>query len=545
MFRQVVGTILRLAVRNADDWLPIRGSHSVPGLRLRADDRPAAARGEHAPPPLRVPRRLADADRDVAIDAVARVARGRAGAGGRGRPAGRCGAGPPRHRRRRGVDQGNDARDGRGGQHVPLPGRPVGQGRLRPRRHRAQPEPSAGEPGRGARADLLRAGRLVRHREPAHHDRAGGGSGRAPGARIRAAQAVPGPTLDAAAAAATARQHDGKTADEPPVAAPCAHPDPGRQPRHGRGADPARRGDARPSGRRAVGAGHRRSARGDAAVRGRDPRPARPPATPEGPRLRPRRDAHPSHRPHRAARVGGDHRGVRRAGVRPHHLRLGRQGTDRQRRSQRRPDGLLTDHRRGRPRVALRYRGRQAAWVARHQARPGPGPRRTARRAGDALRRRHRDATTAARSSCSTSCRRASRWPSEPRPNGRSPRFIKQHLKGKGEAVLREAPNVRNAILREAEKADLVVMGASAVPGRRWRGLLPVRRPARGDRGPCQAVGRRRQDPRGDRRRDVRHAGVEGGVADRRRPGSRGGPRRAGPRRALVRRIELPPRRVR
>jgi glycosyltransferase involved in cell wall biosynthesis len=30
MFRQVVGTILRLAVEYADDWLPIRGSHSVP-----------------------------------------------------------------------------------------------------------------------------------------------------------------------------------------------------------------------------------------------------------------------------------------------------------------------------------------------------------------------------------------------------------------------------------------------------------------------------------------------------------------------------------
>ncbi len=43
--------------------------------------------------------------------------------------------------------------------------------------------------------------------------------------------------------------------------------------------------------------------------------------------------------------------------------------------------------------------------------------------------------------------------------------FIKQHVKGKGEALLREAPNVRNAILREADKADLVVMGASAVPG--------------------------------------------------------------------------------
>jgi hypothetical protein len=30
MFRQVVGTILRLAVANADHWLPIRGSHGVP-----------------------------------------------------------------------------------------------------------------------------------------------------------------------------------------------------------------------------------------------------------------------------------------------------------------------------------------------------------------------------------------------------------------------------------------------------------------------------------------------------------------------------------
>ena len=43
--------------------------------------------------------------------------------------------------------------------------------------------------------------------------------------------------------------------------------------------------------------------------------------------------------------------------------------------------------------------------------------------------------------------------------------FVKQHLHGRGEALLREAPNVRNAILREAEKADLVVMGASANPG--------------------------------------------------------------------------------
>jgi nucleotide-binding universal stress UspA family protein len=42
--------------------------------------------------------------------------------------------------------------------------------------------------------------------------------------------------------------------------------------------------------------------------------------------------------------------------------------------------------------------------------------------------------------------------------------FIKQHLKGEADALLREAPNVRTAILREADKADLVVMGASAQP---------------------------------------------------------------------------------
>jgi hypothetical protein len=45
MFRQVVGTILRLAVRNADRWMPIRGSHDVPayGFERLAD-----------PPPLEV-----------------------------------------------------------------------------------------------------------------------------------------------------------------------------------------------------------------------------------------------------------------------------------------------------------------------------------------------------------------------------------------------------------------------------------------------------------------------------------------------------------
>ncbi|MFL5756644.1 MAG: glucosyl-3-phosphoglycerate synthase [Chloroflexota bacterium] len=43
--------------------------------------------------------------------------------------------------------------------------------------------------------------------------------------------------------------------------------------------------------------------------------------------------------------------------------------------------------------------------------------------------------------------------------------FVKQHVRGAVEPLLREAQNVRQAILREAERCDLVVMGASAVPG--------------------------------------------------------------------------------
>ena len=43
--------------------------------------------------------------------------------------------------------------------------------------------------------------------------------------------------------------------------------------------------------------------------------------------------------------------------------------------------------------------------------------------------------------------------------------FVARVRHGKAEPLVREAPNVRNAILREAEHADLVVMGASAPPG--------------------------------------------------------------------------------
>ena len=43
--------------------------------------------------------------------------------------------------------------------------------------------------------------------------------------------------------------------------------------------------------------------------------------------------------------------------------------------------------------------------------------------------------------------------------------LVRQHITARSEPILRETRNVRTAILREAEHADLVVMGASAPPG--------------------------------------------------------------------------------
>jgi len=41
---------------------------------------------------------------------------------------------------------------------------------------------------------------------------------------------------------------------------------------------------------------------------------------------------------------------------------------------------------------------------------------------------------------------------------------LKQHVQGHADVLVKEATNVRNTILREAEQADLVIMGASAAP---------------------------------------------------------------------------------
>ena len=54
--------------------------------------------------------------------------------------------------------------------------------------------------------------------------------------------------------------------------------------------------------------------------------------------------------------------------------------------------------------------------------------------------------------------------------------FARQHVTARSEPILREAHNVRTAILREADRADLVVMGASAAsddPGGSLFGSLP------------------------------------------------------------------------
>ncbi len=96
MFRQVVGTILRLADRYQDQWLPDPRQPRRPGLRVRADHRPAAARGEHASPALGVPRRLPDPRRHVASHARSRDGRDGPRAGRRGRPAGRSRGDPAR-----------------------------------------------------------------------------------------------------------------------------------------------------------------------------------------------------------------------------------------------------------------------------------------------------------------------------------------------------------------------------------------------------------------------------------------------------------------
>ena len=100
--------------------------------------------------------------------------------------------------------------------------------------------------------------------------------------------------------------------------------------------------------------------------------------------------------------------------------------------------------------------------------------------------------------------------------------FVRQHATARVETVVREAANVRNAILREADRADIVIMGARRRADLRGRLAEPLRGDAGGDRDALEVDGRRRQDARG------RSAA---GRSSSWRPARRPSPRPTGPRR--------------
>ena len=205
MFRQVVATILRLAVANADRWREVRGSHDIPayGFERQAD-----------PPPLEINvLRLLSEFHAGALTMAAtwremlapETAAEVLGLAAEADAVGRNGPRPPGARRPRRRDA-DDRGDGRGGRRVHVPRRPLGTDRLRPDRRRAAGTGRARRPGRRARADLLRPGGVARRREPRPVDGSGRGPRGAPGPRVRAAEAVPRGPLGRGEAAAGPRR---------------------------------------------------------------------------------------------------------------------------------------------------------------------------------------------------------------------------------------------------------------------------------------------------------------------------------------------------
>ena len=191
MFRQVVGTILRLAAAHPDAWLGTRGSHDVPAYGFeRIID----------PPPLEVNairllsefhagsltvadtwRRTIDAaNLDVVLTLAAEAgkladaASRKLGLGGEGDTA---------------RASTLEMAEALGAFHFPddLWARLIYDLVLATAAGRGRHGPD----GRRARADLLRAGRQLRDRDAEPDDDRRRGAGRAPGPRVRAAQAVP------------------------------------------------------------------------------------------------------------------------------------------------------------------------------------------------------------------------------------------------------------------------------------------------------------------------------------------------------------------
>ena len=265
--------------------------------------------------------------------------------------------------------------------------------RLPPPRRRPRAPPG------GAHAALLRTHRRLHQRYARHDERTGRARHRRPGPPVRGAQAVP----RRHAGARCARDGGRRTPDARPAADPVPHPPAACQPAHGARPRPHRRRRCQRAADRDHRARHRRGPGGREPVRGRDPGPHVAAAPPAGARLRRRGGRRAAHAgPHRPPRVGRRDRGGRRGGQRPRHLRLGRaahpvadrpcrcggHGAGAGRRACPPAAGLLPDHRRGRARVAVRHRRRQAARARPGAIDPGAGARRPARRAGDAHRSR-------------------------------------------------------------------------------------------------------------------------------------------------------------
>ena len=527
MFRQVVGTLMTMARDNAARWLPITGSHDVPAYGFERFVDPVPLEVNTLRLLAQFHSGFADARRYVGTADRAGQLQARAGPGRRSRSAGRVGGSSawaePRvrrgHGRRKDADHGRDVRRGR---RVPLPGRPVGPRLLRPAGFRQLRRRARGAARGGARADLLRPGRQPRHRDPAPLRGTGRGAGGATGAGVRAAEAVSRGAL-------------------------------------ARGRGERRRCD-RPRGRCGRGRHGRRGPMTRSPLPSRILIPVANPLTAE-----------------ELVRLGASLMDRRTGSLTvlgivevPEGTPLS-EGATRARQARRllqrvldfAPEGV-TIH----PIVRI---GRRAAegvveaatelesdlivfgWGGKPPARPGApaavfsptidevvrdapcdiavvkqrGPAEIKRvlvpirggphavlalRFADALARRNDGKVVALHlipQNTSEGIRaQAQRALSH---------FIRQHADGQVEQQVREAANVRNAILRESENADVVVMGASAAPATGQRRDVPLRGAAGGRDGPIDQDGDRRQDARGDRQGHVRETRGSGRDAGRSR----------------------------
>ena len=209
----------------------------------------------------------------------------------------------------------------------------------------------------------------------------------------------------------------------------------------------------------------------------------------------------------------------------------------------RRRGRLQPDHRRGRARVAVRHRGRQAA--RRHDVKRILAPVRGGPHAELALR--FADALGRAFDADVDVMHVV---PPDINPVVRSQAeralamFVRQSAGEHARPLLVEGPNVAQAILREAETAQLVVMGASTIAGTGADaplfGVLPetIAQQAR----TTVIVVKTREQPTRSMFEERAAAGRDAGGRRARRRGRAQRPR---PGRSLVRRVELPPLRVR